>query len=209
MQKIIESLVHHPYFNLASTTFLLLFYLGFLYNHLISIINGVLTPVSLVFLLMETTVIMLLVLRKTPVDRTSEAAAWIFTILGTFLPLTLIPSPIAPFERLGEGLMLLGGSLAVLAYLSLNTSFGLTPALRKVRTSGLYAFVRHPMYSSYVVLYCGYMFVSYSLYNVGVFAFLIFAFFMRIHFEEKLLTKNTEYQKYRNEVRYRLIPGIY
>lgn len=81
---------------------------------------------------------------------------------------------------------------------------------QKVISTGLYAFVRHPMYMGALFLFVG---MSLSLGSWwGLFVFLLFmpALLWRIFDEEKFLAKNLQgYSEYRNKVKYRLVPFIW
>lgn len=81
---------------------------------------------------------------------------------------------------------------------------------QKVIDTGLYSVVRHPMYTSSVVL-----FLSMSLILGSVYAFVIFLVYpfviaKRIKLEEQLLEKELEgYKEYKQKVKYRLIPFVW
>ena len=81
---------------------------------------------------------------------------------------------------------------------------------QKVITTGLYRFVRHPMYSSLLIfaIGCSMFLGSYlSMLAVNVLAV---SMVPRILEEEKALKGYLEgYDKYCKEVKYRLVPGIW
>ncbi len=209
MDVLIKKIIKHPHFNTVSGAMLILFYLYFLSNHIEAVRAGFISPAILIFIAMEATVIYLLVIRDNPVERTSNLFAWIAAFAGTFLPLLFIPSGNTINLPLGNILLSLGGIMAIVSYLSLNSSFGLSPALRKVKTSGLYRVVRHPMYLSYLIIYIGYLNVSFSIFNALVFTGLISLLTIRIFFEEKVLMQNDEYKSYTKKVRHRVLPYIF
>jgi protein-S-isoprenylcysteine O-methyltransferase Ste14 len=134
--------------------------------------------------------------------------AWLYTIAGTFLPLLLLPATLTLNLFFGKALLVLGGLLAILAYLSLNRSFGLVPAIREVKTRGLYKFVRHPMYSSYFVIYIGYLLVASSLYNFVIISALFFLLYKRSEYEEEILRTDKSYLLYTEKVPYKFFPKI-
>ena len=92
---------------------------------------------------------------------------------------------------------------------ALNRSFGLLPALRGVKTGGLYGWVRHPLYAAYVIIFIGYLINNQSLANVAVILFGITFLVIRIHYEEDLLTQQADYAHYVNKTRWRLIPSVW
>jgi protein-S-isoprenylcysteine O-methyltransferase Ste14 len=110
---------------------------------------------------------------------------------------------------LGEILQITAFILQIAALLYLNRSFGLLPAHRGVKSGGLYGWVRHPLYTAYVIMFLGYWINNQSLNNAAVIvagaAFLV----MRIHYEEALLFKYADYTRYAKRIRWRLIPSIW
>lgn len=102
-----------------------------------------------------------------------------------------------------------GLSLTIYGTLSLSRSFGIIPANRGVRTTGLYRLVRHPIYFSYVIFYTGFILNNYSLHNTLVVALFALAQTYRIFAEERLLSQDPEYVTYKTKVRWRLIPFIW
>jgi protein-S-isoprenylcysteine O-methyltransferase Ste14 len=107
------------------------------------------------------------------------------------------------------GMVLLGDVLAFISLSSLGRSFGLLAANRGVRTEGAYRIVRHPAYASYFVVQFGFVLENFSPWNVAIFAVVVLAQLMRIAQEEQFLSQDAEYQRYQEQVRYRLVPGIY
>lgn len=81
---------------------------------------------------------------------------------------------------------------------------------QKVIDTGLYGIVRHPMYTSTILL-----FLSMPLVLGSFWALLIFLVYpaitvMRIRNEEAVLEKNLEgYTEYKKRIKYRLIPFIW
>lgn len=81
---------------------------------------------------------------------------------------------------------------------------------QKVINTGLYSFVRHPLYFGSIFWHFGVpLFLNSSIGLIlGIFLTLIFV--MRIIGEEKMLTEELDgYVEYKNKVRYRLIPFIW
>jgi protein-S-isoprenylcysteine O-methyltransferase Ste14 len=204
----LEKIISHRYFNSASTLVLIVFYAFFLLRHLTSITEGFLSPIVGILVLMETVIIVLLIFRKSPTVRAHDFNSIFFAFVGTFMVFLFTPSPIALNIPLGMFFFTVGGLCAVVSYLSLNTSFGITPALRSVKTNGLYKVVRHPMYFSYILIYVGYLLVSFSLLNLSVFVAVVCSHFIRTLYEEKILRKNSEYQTYAEKVPHRILPFI-
>ena len=113
------------------------------------------------------------------------------------------------------GIMLLFSSF--LFFRSYTDNSFLSPLVRvqterkqHVVSTGVYAFVRHPMYLAGTLLFVGAPMLLGSVYGIlfgVVFSMMIM---LRILGEEKLLAKELEgYEEYKKKVRYRLIPFIW
>ncbi|MCA9367282.1 isoprenylcysteine carboxylmethyltransferase family protein [Candidatus Kaiserbacteria bacterium] len=203
-------IVTHPFFTLVTTLGLALLYTYFLYNHITAIKQHNVTPIIAIFVAMESVVLVLLAIRQQPVAKHTNVRGWLFAFLGTFMPFALFPfGAIVLHAPLGDTLTVIGGLIAVGAYLSLNTSFGVSPSLRTVKTNGLYRVVRHPMYAAYFFLYGGYLLLVFSPYNAFILCLLFVCLVMRIYYEEQILSTSVEYHAYKKTVPYRLFPFLY
>lgn len=81
---------------------------------------------------------------------------------------------------------------------------------QKVIDTGLYAIVRHPMYSATLLLFLSMPLVLGSLYAFPIFLAYPFLIVKRIKNEEALLEKELKgYREYRQKVKYRLIPFVW
>lgn len=81
---------------------------------------------------------------------------------------------------------------------------------QKVIDTGLYAIVRHPMYSITLILFLSMPIILGSLYSLLVFAAYPFIIAKRIISEEKFLEKDLPgYSDYIKKVKYRLIPLVW
>ena len=79
-----------------------------------------------------------------------------------------------------------------------------------VISTGLYAVVRHPMYTASTVMFLALPLILGSWYALIPFALYPVIMVVRIHGEEKLLTAELSgYEEYTRKVRYRLIPFIW
>ncbi len=157
----------------------------------------------------ETIVAVFLIIRRNP-DKTEHTwQTWITTTCGTLAPFLLRPIEATDDLLLGEILQITAFAMQIAALLYLNRSFGLLPAHRGVKSGGLYSWVRHPLYTAYMIMFLGYWINNQSLNNAAVIvagtAFLV----MRIHYEEALLLKYADYTRYAHRIRWRLIPSIW
>ena len=81
---------------------------------------------------------------------------------------------------------------------------------QKVIDTGLYAVVRHPMYSATLLLFLSMPLVLGSVYSFIIFLAYPFIIAKRIKGEEAFLEKELEgYREYKQKVKYRLIPFIW
>jgi protein-S-isoprenylcysteine O-methyltransferase Ste14 len=112
----------------------------------------------------------------------------------------------------GDGLVALG-FLGVFFVFRENSFTSATIELapdQKVISTGPYALVRHPMYAAGLVLLGAIPIALGSLWGVLVFVAIVPALLWRLFDEEKFLARNLRgYAEYQDEVRYRLIPGVF
>lgn len=123
-------------------------------------------------------------------------------------PLLLYPG--VPFPgwigALGGGLALAANVLGIVCLLNLGRSFGILIALRRVRTGGLYAWMRHPMYASDLLLRIGYAVARPSAWTLGWTLAGIALYWTRAVMEERFLAQDPEYADYLRRVRWRFLP---
>lgn len=114
------------------------------------------------------------------------------------------------------GFLLLMGS-AFLMFRSYKDNSFVSPLVRiqsdrgqKVVSTGVYGFVRHPMYLGGIMLFLGAPLLLGSVYGLIMGIFLTTIFIARITGEEKMLTQELEgYTEYKTKIKYRLIPYIW
>jgi protein-S-isoprenylcysteine O-methyltransferase Ste14 len=81
---------------------------------------------------------------------------------------------------------------------------------QQVVSTGVYGFVRHPMYLGGILLFMGAPLFLGSFYGTFVAALMSFLLIFRISGEEKMLVKDLPgYADYRGKVKYRLVPFIW
>ena len=99
--------------------------------------------------------------------------------------------------------------MAIVALATLSRSFGLAPANRGVKTSGMYRFVRHPLYASYLVTFVGYVLAYPAPRNLALLGLCLAGQLLRMTLEERLLCLDRRYQEYAARTPFRLVPGVY
>lgn len=129
--------------------------------------------------------------------------------LGTGAALLVYPvgNEIAPVW-ITFPLITVGTVITLYAKLSLRRSFGLIPANRGVKVGGAYRFVRHPMYTGYVMNHIGFLMVFFSAWNLAVYLVAWVLLYLRAIEEEKFLLQDPEYVDYASKVKARMIPGL-
>ena len=81
---------------------------------------------------------------------------------------------------------------------------------QKVMDTGLYGVVRHPMYSSTILLFLTMPLILGSLFSFLIFCIYPIIILKRIKNEEDILEKNLKgYEEYKKKVKYKIIPFIW
>lgn len=167
-------------------------------------------PTLLAIVILETMIVAMFLLRREASVSNVSALALAVTALGTFSTLLM-----APIERSGVPsfvtvpIQLLGLGMAIVALGSLSRSFGLAPANRGVKTSGMYRFVRHPLYASYLITFGGYVLAYPAPRNLVLLGASITGQLLRMALEERLLLRDQQYVDYAARTRFRIVPGLY
>lgn len=154
-------------------------------------------------------VLLVLTRRRAHVTVAGDSPPAVLAWCGTILPLVLRPFGLAPapLAMVGSATQLVGGLLVLLATLRLGRSFGIVAANRGIQTGGPYRVVRHPIYAAYVLAFGGFVLAHPAPINVAILATWLVVQVLRVRAEERLLMRDTRYELYARQVRYRLIPG--
>jgi protein-S-isoprenylcysteine O-methyltransferase Ste14 len=147
-----------------------------------------------------------LFLLRHPARRTGTLWEGLVAFAGTFLPMFVLSPAPGAVPGVGEAIQLIGLAGMVAAMISLAGSFGITPTDRGLRTTGLYRFVRHPLYAAELCFISGYVLANPSWRNlIGLIALAAIQI-VRITREERILDG---YAGYAEQVRYRLVPFVW
>lgn len=160
----------------------------------------------LVFCLSETLQAALFIVRYQPVSVSTDPLDWTVAVAGSVLPLLLVPAETSP--QLGA-VIVTAMVLQILGLVSINRSFAVVAAKRKIRTNGMYRIVRHPIYASYLVLFSGYVWANATAWNVSLFCAIVACIVGRVLSEERHLCGDRIYREYTAQVRYRLVPFLF
>jgi protein-S-isoprenylcysteine O-methyltransferase Ste14 len=151
----------------------------------------------------------LYVSRKDATALSTAPLTWAVSLGGTLLPLLMRPSGAEGFVLLGDAIQWVGIVVIIVAVLSLWRSFGIVPANRGIRQTGLYRVVRHPLYAGEMLFLTGVVVAHPSLSNVVVWAADCALQLWRAKLQERFLSEDPVYRSYCQRTRYRLLPLLY
>jgi protein-S-isoprenylcysteine O-methyltransferase Ste14 len=144
------------------------------------------------------------------VDRSPGAA--VVTLISVVSPLLLRVSDdetgLLP-DAATAGLLALGLVVVVVGKMTLGRSFGLVPANRGVVVAGPYAFVRHPIYSGYLVTHVGFLLAHPRIWNIALVVVADVALIVRALVEERVLDHDESYRAYCQRVGWHFVPGLF
>lgn len=203
----ISDLLRSKVLNVAIGVFLGAVWGYFAYRHLVAFqAYGIWA--HLFYGCVETLIAAFFICRSVPQTVSTNPFDWLIAFAGSFAPSFFTPEPWGILAG-ATHIIFLGLALQLLALLSLNRSLAIVPAKRRIKTAGMYAFVRHPMYASHILAMTGYVLASTSIANVVVYAVAMGALLLRIVREEKHLALDPLYRQYMARVRYRLVPFVF
>ena len=127
------------------------------------------------------------------------------------LALSMMPKTVDDLLAIAaaEVLMTLGLIVMVVGLASLGRSFGIMPRARGLVTSGLYQWVRHPIYLGEFLVFAGIAMLAISPLTVAIYVAFVVLQTYRLVVEEKTLeSAYPEYASYKAGTA-RLLPGVY
>ena len=154
--------------------------------------------------------------RTTPREARTDYQAIIALCGMLFLPMLMRPAKgslastaVAVISvDVGVLLQVFGLVFVQISRLFLGRRFGLLPANRGLVTGGPFRAVRHPIYAAWLMSIVGTSMASPSVRNFVLVLLTIPFLVWRIRLEEELLMHDPGYSAYRQQVRWRLIPGF-
>jgi protein-S-isoprenylcysteine O-methyltransferase Ste14 len=199
-----------PACDLAEMAIVLVLYLGLVARILEqSRISRDLT--NLLLLLSEGLVVIFLLVRRPTQTISHRGKDWLLALSATLAPLIVEPGTgmaLAP-PALAAGLLFAGLILQIHAKVTLARSFGCVPAHRGLQLAGPYRFVRHPMYAGYLLSHVAFLLVNPTWRNVAAYGICYALQIPRLIAEERLLAVDPQYRQYQQDVKFRLIPGVF
>jgi len=167
-------------------------------------------PTDLLLLIGEALVVVLTCLRRPAqiVDR--RMVVRFITTVSLLSPMFFRPSQGEAIlsETAAAVLAGIGLVIVVAGKISLGYSFGLLPANRGVKERGLYRIVRHPIYLGYLMTHIPFLAAHPSGWNAVVLLAGDTALIVRAFCEEQTLSHDPQYLRYRQTVKWRLLPGV-
>jgi protein-S-isoprenylcysteine O-methyltransferase Ste14 len=166
---------------------------------------------GILLLVSEALVVALTIIRRpaASVDRTFKAR--VLTTVAAFGPPLVRPDSVAGVisDSFTMSLSAVGLIVVVLGKLSLGRSFGLVPANRGVVSTGVYRFVRHPIYLGYLITHVGFLLANPAVWNLVLLAAADLALMLRARCEEQTLSADPAYRDYMRRVLWRVVPGVF
>jgi hypothetical protein len=166
---------------------------------------------GLLLLASEALVVALTICRRAPawVDRSAQARVLTaISMLGPPLVRPIGSEGLAP-ELVTVLLSSMGLFVVIVGKLSLGRSFGLMPANRGIVSTGLYRRVRHPIYLGYMLTHVAFVAANPTMWNLVLLLTADVALMARAVCEERTLSRDEEYRRYQQGVRWRVVPGVF
>ena len=163
---------------------------------------------SLIFLVMESLIIVFVIFRQPPKRVSGLTLDWVVAFIAMISPMFIMPTANED-DVLGLLIQIFGACLTIAGIIFLNRSFGIVPADRGIKTTGIYKIIRHPLYAGYILTDIGIIFNHFTIINLAWIILASVFLVIRILREEIFLIKNESYRNFKAKTRWRLIPYIW
>jgi len=166
---------------------------------------------GIIYFLLHLQAGILFLLRYREQQRSRNVMAYLVAIMSTFYVyfFEFDIDEAGIIYPLGPLLTLFGSIFCFIATCSLGRCYGVLPISRGVQVKGMYSFVRHPIYLSYMIMDTGIILSYPMIWNWCLFFIALTLFTIRIHYEEQVMKSFPEYEAYQTKVRFKLVPGLY
>ncbi len=150
-------------------------------------------------------------------NRTDTSHSWPSIVLVTtqflLIALIMVVGPMFPTYWGPKGMMALGGVIALWAFLAMGLrnirAFPEIPQHGRLVVHGPYRWIRHPMYTSVLVMTLAWVIEQPLPFRMGLWVGLVVTLWMKLRYEEQLLLERfPSYKEYRHRTK-RLIPFIF
>ncbi len=154
----------------------------------------------------------LFLIRSRPTVVSLHPLHWLVALVTSFSGLFFgrsLQVPASSQVMAANILIVFGLFLGIATAIMLGRSYDFLPALRGVQSDWLYAFIRHPMYLSSILIRLGYVVLNCTFSNAIVFVAMIWLYDRRARYEEAIMQNDEAYRRYMAAVRFRFIPLLY
>lgn len=213
LSKLIRAIDANPYLFHAVNLLLCCVWVWYAYRGLRSFLDSdvrMYQVMGILLVVMNSLLVLFFVLRRRSTSMATDAASVVLGHLGTWLSL-LFEGATPRFPALVPAcwvVMNVALAVSLVGFVSLGRSWGIIPANRGVRLMGMYRFVRHPIYASYLVLDSAWTLAYPTPRNVALVAALMLIQYQRAKREEIVLRADPAYAAYTEKTRYMFIPGV-
>jgi protein-S-isoprenylcysteine O-methyltransferase Ste14 len=166
-------------------------------------------PSSLLLAVFEGGVVWFSLFRPMPRSSNISLYDWFIAVLGSYVILFTRPAPVVHDQVLLLAAQLFGIGVSLAGLFSLNRSFGMVAVNRGVKTGGMYAVVRHPIYAGYFISYGAYLAQNTTLTNTVIYVAFVTLELLRVVAEERVLSQDPDYAAYARRTRWRVLPLVY
>jgi protein-S-isoprenylcysteine O-methyltransferase Ste14 len=167
---------------------------------------------GLLLLVGESLVVVLTIARRRAIAVDRSVLAAILTTLSLTGPALLRATDASPAlvsDQVTAMLSGIGLLLVVVGKMTIGRSFGVVPANRGVVVRGPYTYVRHPIYTGYLITHAAFLMAYPGPRNLAILVCADVALILRALMEERLLSADAAYQQYCRRVGWHLIPGVF
>jgi len=166
---------------------------------------------GLLLLVSEMLVVVLTVMRRSAAAVDRSIRARLLTAISMLGPPLLQPAQVAAIlpQAATVAASVVGLAVVIAGKMTLGRSFGLMPANRGVVSSGVYRFVRHPIYLGYLITHVAFLLATPSTWNIAALIAADAALLLRAVCEEQTLSRDSQYRAYQQAVRWRVCPGLF
>jgi protein-S-isoprenylcysteine O-methyltransferase Ste14 len=157
--------------------------------------------------------IVTMLIRRVPKRVTPNPWYWLLAFVASYWLVFIIfflqrGNALVP-NWITNSLAILGLVVMLWARISLGRNIGLVPAQRELVHSGAYAFMRHPVYTAFLLTSTAFVLRAYSPLNVLLMGLGVFWFIpIKSLVEENFLRADPQYAAYMQKVRARWIPFV-
>lgn len=159
----------------------------------------------------NTILVSVTIARRPSVSTSTQIKDWVAALLTVVISMLFRPAEWHQWFAKSAGSILQGVGIVIMvvALASLGRSFGIVAANRGIKRSGLYGWVRHPLYAGELIFFTGFLLTTFSPYNLVLWFGVLCGLVTRSWAEEDLLSQDPEYQAYMKAVPYSFFPRLF